>query len=83
MCTACWRSVGAGWLPQESVLYSRAGQHVWDDLPAKASLSHNPSCRHALPQAVHHYGEAFKALINEKMGDGIMSGEGLCFAPVK
>ena len=31
-------------------------------------------------QAVHHYGEAFKALINEKMGDGIMSGEGVLCA---
>lgn len=26
------------------------------------------------PQAVHHYGEALKAIINEKFGDGIMSG---------
>ena len=27
-------------------------------------------------QAVHHYGEALKAIVNEKFGDGIMSGAG-------
>ncbi len=36
-----------------------------------------PAC--PLLQAVSHYGEALKAIVNEKFGDGIMSGVGLLF----
>lgn len=49
-------------------------------LPSPAFCSFaNPRIAWPLLQAVSHYGEALKAIVNEKFGDGIMSGVGLFF----
>lgn len=71
-----WRGacqVGPGEARACPALRTRAGR------PACRAHSASPPALRPGParQAVHHYGEALKAIINEKFGDGIMSGAGM------